>query len=189
MGGALVFALAIGAQTAAAESNGVVQRTDPKAASPAGVIYQIPLDSGRRDAAPVLPVGSQGKGSGGGAFGVGSSSGGGPGGGPGPSAGGGARQLAGGTQSASAAEGGGTPNNPSSIHSENGFGSSSQVPGLSRTALQTGAGVAATSTAGSTLPTYLLIVLVAAAAIVAGVLSAKSTRRRSEGAGERPADV
>jgi hypothetical protein len=200
VGSALVFALTAGAQTAAAEGNGVLQRTDPKAGSPAGVIYQIPLDSGRRDAAPVLPVGSQGKGPGAGAAGGGSGPGGGSGGGSAPSAqpasasGGGAGGASGGSASGgtpsraqAAAEGGGTPSNPSSIHSENGFGSSSQVPGLSKAALRTGAGVAAASTAGSTLPTYLLIALVAAAAVVAGVLSAKSRRRRREGEGEHPA--
>jgi hypothetical protein len=113
------------------------------------------------------------------------------GGGSGPSAGGqgAARQVVNRTRSASAVEGGGTPGNPSSIHSENGFGSSSQVPGVGRAALLSGAGVPAASTAGSTLPTYLLIVLVAAAAIVAGALSARSTRRRSEGAEERPMDT
>jgi hypothetical protein len=169
----------VGVQAAAAESHGVVQRTDPKATSPAGVIYQIPLDSGRRDAAPVLPVGSRptgpGGGSGGGGSGVGASHG----------------VVADGSQSASTAapDGGGTPSNPSSIHSANGFGSSSQVPGVSRAALQTGAGVPATRTPGSTLPTYLLMGLVAAAAIAAGVLAAGARRRRSGGAEERPTDT
>jgi hypothetical protein len=184
----------VGVQTAAAESHGVVQRTDPKASSPAGVIYQIPLDSGRRDAAPVLPVGSRHDGPGGGAAGGGSGSGGGSGPsgtGKGVSSGGSSHEVAGGAQSASAtaAEGGGTPNNPSSIHSENGFGSSSQVPGVSPAALRTGAGVPATSTPGSTLPTYLLIALVAVAAIAAGVLSTGAGRRRSAGATKRPTDI
>jgi hypothetical protein len=173
----------VGAQAAAAENHGVIQRTDPKASSPAGVIYQIPLDSGRRDAAPISPADSRGKAPAG-AAGLGSSSGG----GSGPSAGGdastGGPSSPGGPQNASATEGGGTPSNPSSIHSENGFGSSSQVPGLSRAALQTGAGVPAVSTAGSTLPTYLLVVLVVAGAIVAGLLSARSMRSRSKGTAE-----
>lgn len=144
MGGTVAaFALMIGAQTAAAKESNAV-RTDPKAASPAGVIYQIPLNSARRNAAPVLPGGSHG---------------GGPGGGSGSGA------------------------NPSSIHSENGFGSSSNVPGVSAAALRTGAGVPAAHVAGSTLPTFLLIAIIAAAAIAAGVLAAGVRRRRSDGTG------
>src|ERR1700733_12663198 len=100
VGGAVgAFVLMFGGQSAMAESNGVVQRTDPKANSPAGVIYQIPLDSGRREAAPVLPVGSRP--GGGGSAGGGSSTGGGagsPGTGSAASAAG-----AGGAKSASAA--------------------------------------------------------------------------------------
>jgi hypothetical protein len=174
--GALV--LMVGVQTAAAESNGVIQRTDPEAGSPAGVIYQIPLNSARRDAAPVLPVGSQSKDTGGGIPGSGGSSG--SSGASGGASGGGSSHSA----SSDSAEGGGTPSNPSSIHSENGFGSSSQVPGLSSAELRTGAGVAAASTAGSTLPTYLLVALVVAAAIASGLLSARLTRRHTKGAAE-----
>jgi hypothetical protein len=44
------------------------------------------------------------------------------------------------------------------------------VPGVSPAAAQTGAGVAATHTAGSTLPTYLLIGLIALGAVGTGVL-------------------
>lgn len=185
MGGAVgAFVLMFGCQGAMAESNNVVQRTDPGANSPAGVIYQIPLDSGRRDAAPVLPVGSR-PGGGGGASGSGGASVGATGTGSGASGAG-----ASGAKSASAAtpSGGGTPSNPSSIHSENGFGSSSQVPGVSRAALVTGAGVPATSTPGSALPTYLLIGLVAAAAIAAGLFATGTGRHRSEGAEGRPTD-
>jgi hypothetical protein len=170
-------ALVVGVQGAAAESHAVIQRTDPSASSPAGVIYQIPLDSARRDAAPVLPIGSRHNGSGGGGAGGGAGSGGGS-----SRAGGGG----GSGQSAQVAEGGGTAGNPSSIHSENGFGSSSQVPGLSRAALQSGAGVPAAHTAGSTLPTYLLLVLIAVAAVAAGVLATGLKRRSEAGAGGRP---
>ncbi len=194
------MALSIGAQTAMAEAQ--AQRIDPKAESPAGVIYQIPLDSARRDAAPVLPTGSHGGGSGG----PGSSAGGGPGSGTGGQAGstggGGSASGSGGTGgssrvasghsagsgailSASASEGGGTPQDPSSIHSENGFGSS-QVPGVSQAALRTGAGVPATQTAGSTLPTYLLIVLIALVAVGMGVLATRGSGRR--GGGQSPTD-
>jgi hypothetical protein len=123
----------LGAQTAAAAGGNAVQ-TDPSANSPAGVIYQIPLDNARRDAAPVLPVGSHG--------------------GPGSGVSG--------------------SSEPSSIHSENGFGSSSKVPGVSPVALRIGAGVPAGDTGtspGATWPTYLLIGLLAAAAIGVGVVA------------------
>jgi hypothetical protein len=57
---------------------------------------------------------------------------------------------------------------------------------VSRAALLTGAGVAATRTPGSALPTYLLMGLVAAAAIAAGLFATGARRRRSEGAEGRP---
>jgi hypothetical protein len=195
VGGAVgAFALMFGGQSAMAESNGVVQRTDPKANSPAGVIYQIPLDSGRRDAAPVLPLGSRPGGGSGGSTTGGSDAGSGSGssgtGSGTSSAGAGGAQRAsiaapagGGTQraSATASRDGATPSNPSSIHSENGFGSSSQVPGVSRAALLTGAGVPAASTPGSTLPSYLLMALIGVAAVAVGLLASRSTRRRGAG--------
>jgi hypothetical protein len=130
------FALMLGAQTAAAAGNNAVQ-TDPRASSPAGVIYQIPLDNARRDAAPVLHVGSH--------------------------------------------RGPGSPSSPSSIHSENGFGSASSVPGVSPAALRIGAGVPAASKPGSTWPTYLLIAVFAVAAIGAGTLA-----KRRYGPQKRP---
>src|ERR1700674_1861332 len=132
------LALLVLTPTALAEGNGVVQRTDPQASSPAGVIYQIPLDTGRRDAAPVLPVGRRNGGNGGtgggastgGAGGIGGSSNGAAGGGSG-TAGAAAGRTGSGATGAAASSGGGTPEDPSSIHSENGFGSSAQVPGVS----------------------------------------------------------
>lgn len=195
-----VQGLTIGLQSGVAAGQ---VRTDPQAGSPAGVIYQIPLDSGRRDAAPVLPVGSRHGGSGGGSSGAtsggeaptggagGSASGSGASGASGAqagSAGAGARALAGGAATSGAAgqgnggesasvsppAGGGTASDPSSIHSENGFGSSSQVPGVSPAAAGIGAGVAAAHTAGSTLPGYLLIVLIALAAIAVGLLASRT---------------
>jgi hypothetical protein len=137
VGGTLgALALMLGAQSAAAAANHAVQ-TDPSAGSPAGVIYQIPLDNARRDAAPVLHVGSHG--------------------------------------------GPGSPGDPSSIHSENGFGSASSVPGVSPAALRIGAGVPAASKPGSTWPTYLLIAVFAAVAIGAGTLA-----KRRYGPQKRP---
>jgi hypothetical protein len=184
------LALTIGAPAAMAEAP-AVERTDPNSESPAGVIYQIPLDSARRDAAPVLPTGRRDntRSTAGGA----GSSGGGTGGSSGSSGSGdlggsssgnaSARHGAGAGPSASSATAsagadGGTPQDPSSIHSENGFGSASQVPGVSQAALRTGAGVAATQAAASTMPTYLLIALIAVAAIVMGLLATRHSRRR-----------
>ena len=185
------LALLVLTPTALAEGNGVVQRTDPQASSPAGVIYQIPLDTGRRDAAPVLPVGRRNGGNGGtgggastgGAGGIGGSSNGAAGGGSG-TAGAAAGRTGSGATGAAASSGGGTPEDPSSIHSENGFGSSAQVPGVSPAAALTGAGVPSSHTAGSTLPSYLLMVLVGLAAVGVGLIAGRSGgrgRARSDG--------
>jgi hypothetical protein len=74
---------------------------------------------------------------------------------------------------------GSTPQDPSSIHSENGFGSSSKVPGVSPAATLTGAGVPAPHTAGSALPTYLLLVLIVASAAAVGLVAGRGTQRGS----------
>jgi hypothetical protein len=85
----------------------LAQATDPDADSPSGVIYEIPLESARDDAAP------RGGGSGGTQAGNGD----------------------GGTPASSVpAEG----LDESSIHSENGFGSSSDVPGASEAGAKQG---------------------------------------------------
>jgi hypothetical protein len=208
-GSVAALALTIGVQPAMAGVQ-VVQRTDPSAESPAGVIYQIPLDSARRDAAPVLPTGRRDGGTGhsatstggpgagaggsgaGGAGGSGDSTGAGGAGqggsGPAGSSGGASAHGAGTGLRASAGSeaaggNGGTAQDPSSIHSENGFGSSSQVPGVSEAALRTGAGVASAQTAGSIMPTYLLIALVATAAIGMGLLATRHSHRHR---GARP---
>jgi hypothetical protein len=188
----------MGPGNAVAASAVNVQRTDPQAGSPAGVIYQIPLDSGRRDAAPVLQGGRQRSGSsvgaptggpGTGGPGAGGSAGGeGSGGGSssGPAGAGGQSGTASGNgTSASATEtssgggppGGGTPSDPSSIHSENGFGSASQVPGVSPAAARIGAGVPAAHAAGSSLPSYLLMALIGVAAVAVGLVASRATQR------------
>jgi hypothetical protein len=178
------LALSTGAVTAMAESQ--APQVDPNAQSPAGVIYQIPLDSARRDAAPVLPTGRRDDGAGG-SIGAGGGSGGNSGGSGGgsESASTGSSKDTQGASSDSSGNGPGTPQDPSSIHSENGFGSSSQVPGVSQAALRTGAGVAATQVAGSTTPTYLLIALIAIAAIGVGLLA--TWRSRKDDAEQPPA--
>lgn len=133
------------------------QRTDPDASSPAGVIYEIPFDTARKDAAPkesrsganrdrtkkasnnssaTVGAGGPTSGSGDGGTGAGMTP-----------ASGATRSGAGGDTSSSGAGGGSSagksssnsaatgsaPSNPNvgtSIHSENGFGSSSRVPGV-----------------------------------------------------------
>ena len=60
------FALMVGVPTAAGRGAARPCRPTPSASSPAGVIYQIPLNNARRNAAPVLPGGSHGGGPGGG---------------------------------------------------------------------------------------------------------------------------
>ncbi len=95
--------------SASAPAVGHGQSTDPARGSPPGVIYEIPLDNARRDAAPSAHRRASGGRSRNGA----------------PGAGGSTTQ---GTSVPASAAGGVTP---SSIHSENGFGSSSTVPGVS----------------------------------------------------------
>lgn len=135
-----------------ANSQAAKQRTDPQASSPAGVIYEIPLDSGRRDGAPLAGTSKRSKrggsidgaAAGGTGGGIGSAVGAGPdgAGAKGASSPSGSDKAASdGTTSSDAVQppaspsegsgpGGGSANDPSSIHSENGFGSSSKVPGI-----------------------------------------------------------
>jgi hypothetical protein len=105
------------------------QRTDPDASSPAGVIYAIPLDSARQDAAPARSGressgggrgDSSGSGSGTGASGTGSGTSGNDG-----ARTGGAQDDALGDPGAAETAGG---TGRSSIHSSNGFGSEATVP-------------------------------------------------------------
>jgi len=138
---ALVAALLLPA-TASAQSS------DPEEGSPPGVIYEIPVESGRDDAAPSRG-GSRGSGRGGGRGGSGSGGGsgsagdsGGPGvgssssgsgfGGGGDDFGDAGSAGSSGGGSGSSASGGsdGTDRDGSPLRSENGFGSSSRVPGL-----------------------------------------------------------
>lgn len=190
---------------AAPPVNAQQQRTDPQASSPAGVIYEIPFDTARRDAAPKSARGQRGGNSSSHQTSSGSVAGGsGTGGGPGTGAGGGGgtppASASGGSGSSASATGssasatgssgtaasgassagsgagttgGGTsgasanPNVGTSIHSENGFGSSSNVPGVAGAkVLDDGppASAVRASTSSTTIPsaaTYgVLIVLV-----------------------------
>jgi hypothetical protein len=134
------------------------QRTDPPANSPAGVIYQIPFDQGRSDAAPVASA---------------------------PAAS--ATATARATPSAATSTAGGkappgvSPSDPSSIHSENGFGSSTAVPGVAAGAVLYGAGTETRAGAGSAVPTYLLLGIVLVAAVAIGFGVARAARSRREG--------
>jgi hypothetical protein len=161
------------------------QATDPNANTPAGVLYAIPLDSARADAAPRSHAhagtsglgGSNGATPGGGSDSAGSGGSGSAAGGDGTSSGAAsAGHSAGGTVQAHGEAAGGSPASPSSsssssartssssagksgepilvpggtpgslVHSANGFGSSSQVPGYNAPtsqgfgALQSGSG-------------------------------------------------
>lgn len=160
--------------------------TDPNATSPAGATYQIPLQSGRSDAAPrkvntkrASEVGDGGSGSGGG---TGSGSGGS---GSGSAGSGGSASADSGSSSSGSddssqpkAQGGGG----SSIHTENGFGSSAQVPGTSSQGNQEASIVpvpAATDRGGgSTTGTIFLLAVVVALALWLGISGRHSLRRR-----------
>jgi hypothetical protein len=161
---------------------------DPSGSSPPGVVYQLPLDSARGDAAPHGHSGSHGGGSGSGSgsgsghsgsgsgasgAGTGGTGGSGGAGGAGGTGGGGASGSGSGSSGSGAGggggQGGGVSLANSSIHSENGLGSSSQVPGVS------GSGTvsserSSSSGAGIAAPLGLLVavVLLAGTAAVAG---------------------
>ncbi len=149
------LSLAVGATPGYARPP-VSQATDPSANSPAGVVYEIPLDSARQDAAPhkLISGTGSGTGSGGGSGGGGSAGGGGAGGAGGPPGGvssgvtptnaeaGSSRGSTGaGTNATSrTSSGAGSRRTPpvlvpggepgSLVHSANGFGSSSEIPGV-----------------------------------------------------------
>jgi hypothetical protein len=171
------------------------QSSDPRATSPAGVEYSIPLDSARQDAAPHGHGGAAGFGGGSAGGGGGGTGGGGGGGsaGGGTSAGGGSSSAGGGATQAGSSGGsghgslhaaasarvaggsavlvpGGQPG--SLIHSGNGFGSSSRVPGLNG---PTSPGLAAVSDGGSSAPT-LALVLAAVVLLVGGFAGIRAAR-------------
>ncbi len=164
----LVFLLIFGGPASAHKIR--TQGTDPTANSPAGVVYSIPLDTARNNAAPhTRPSGSNGAiggsndGSGGG---TGSGSG-------GPSGAGSAGSGSG--KGSSLLVSGGQPG--SLIHSNNGYGSSSLIPGV------TGplpAGFRSIDGPGSSAPTLaiLISVLVLALGALAGAGAWRAVRTR-----------
>ncbi|MCW3064001.1 MAG: hypothetical protein JWN32_1173 [Solirubrobacterales bacterium] len=158
------------------------QPTDPKATSPAGTIYAIPLDSARSDAAPHRRsgVGAAGGSSGSNGGGSASSGGTGQGGGSGSassgssSTGSGSGGSSGGASSSAASTSGASKDPGSLIHSENGFGSSSQVPGLGAGAAS--AATVALSTGGGGAPTGA-IALLGVVLLVGGYAGVFASRR------------
>jgi hypothetical protein len=190
----LAFSLVLG--VAPAWASGKSQVTDPNANSPAGVVYSIPLDSARQDASPHhggTGVGGGGGGSGHGQSGVGGASGsGGSGSGGSGSGGSGSGSSAGGSGGqGSAGQGnarggrdgqgavlvtGGQPG--SLIHSSNGFGSSSSIPGLNA---PTSAGLSAVQGNGDSAPplAIMLAIVVMAIGVYAGVRTRRASRPES----------
>jgi hypothetical protein len=171
------------------------QPTDPKASSPAGTVYEIPLDAARSDAAPhrrasgggATGGGGGGAGSSGGSSSGGSGSAGAPG-SAGSSAASGRSGAAGSSATGSSAAGGssaasGGPasaTDPGSfVHSENGFGASSQVPGLGRSGPAAPASPSALSGGGGgSAPTgsLVLIGVVLLVGAYAGIFAGRRAR-------------
>jgi hypothetical protein len=151
-------------------------------------VYSIPLDSARQDASPHVHAvavggGSNSDGSGGSAGG-GSAGSGGPAGGAGSTAGGAGSAgggAGGGGNAGSKATGtvpvlvpGGQPG--SLVHSSNGFGSSSSVPGLNSTP---SAGLGAVQSDASSAPT--LAILLALVVLAIGAYAGTRARRAPRG--------
>lgn len=181
----LVFPIAVEANS----------QTDSHASSPAGAVYEIPLQTARGDAAPKHPASTQhtGQQSPGGGGGFGGSAGSGGSGGSGGSAGSGG---SGGSAGSSAAGSGNEPGVlPAGIKTENGFGSSSKVPGLvTGGGAGTSAGAGGGGSSGSSIArlnarpvavpatpsaaaSYALIVLIVLGGAGVGVAAATAIRR------------
>jgi hypothetical protein len=189
----LLVAISLCAVSAALARAPSVDSTDPQANSPTGSTYAIPLDAARNDAAPrhrKNDAASGGGGSGGG--GGGSAAGGGGSGGGGGSAGGngtggggsapgGAGNRSGGGGGSGA--GGGSVNvAASSIHSENGFGSSSVVPGFrdrltGRAAAERANSPVDAGSISSGFPGFVLLFLLVLVGCVLGRMASRSLRR------------
>jgi hypothetical protein len=190
--GSVIASIALVLFVLASPSANAKQRTDPEASSPAGVIYEIPFDTARKDAAPKSArQGGQDSGTSAGsaaAGAAGSTGGGGSGGGGSGSGSSGA--TSGSASSGGSGSGGGAangsasddPNVGTSIHSENGFGSSSQVPGVAgATVASDGPPSSALRTASagdepSSVLTFGLVVLVALVGGWIGVAASRHLR-------------
>jgi hypothetical protein len=162
---------------------------DPHASSPAGAVYEIPLETARRDAAPHKKASQQD--------------------GSGQSGQSGSGGAGGGTPGGGASGGGGVLPQNSAIKSENGFGSSSHVPGLAAAKKGAKASAASATSAGSAgssgpqgLPavraadggidpadapstggSYGLVILIVLGGAAAGLVAATAVRRALGSAG------
>jgi hypothetical protein len=170
---AAVLSLALIPVVARADSG-----VDPHASSPAGAVYEIPLQTARQDAAPHRHSGNGHAGGG----------------------------TVGGTPGGGGSGGGGTDPQGSEIKSENGYGASSKVPGLSTAGAQevsdhspgsASAPKAVAATAGAARPTvaaanasapatptapsagasFGLIILIVLGGVAAGLVAAQAVRR------------
>jgi hypothetical protein len=162
-------ALAVLPATASAQSTPGVH-IDPSGSDPPGVVYQLPLDSARKDAAPppttAAPTHTQATPKRKVAHSAPAPSGG----GSGPSSGG--SGGSGGTPSGGGSGGSAGANvaNASAIHSENGLGSSAKVPGLGRSVRLQRTAAETSGATGSTVPLVALgvILFLGGAAAITG---------------------
>jgi hypothetical protein len=174
---ALIFACLGIVGVLAVPARGAVNSVDPKAASPAGVIYEIPVEKARGEGAPLVGHGGGGTGGSGGQGSGGASAG-----SQGPS-GGGSPSATGSSDDTPAGR-----SEPSSIHSENGFGSSTVVPGVGAVGdhptadRATGAGTDQVATERSSIPSgetmYATLGLALLAGGYVGQLALQGLRRR-----------
>ena len=200
----VLLALALtGIALAGGGRGSVVQATDPSAASPAGVVYSIPLDSARQDASPHGHGGAV-SGPGGAGPGGGGGSGGGSGGGAGSSGSSGTSSGSSGTSSGSSSASSGSSGASSSggsgsslvarhnhdtapvlvpggqpgslVNSSNGFGSSSSVPGVSASA-STGLGSIQSNASSAPL---LALLLAAVVLLLGGYAGLRAWRAASQ---------
>jgi hypothetical protein len=162
------------------------QSSDPEEGSPPGVIYEIPVESGRDDAAPSRGDrgsqrgGSRGSGRSGGSGLGGGRGGSGSGGGSGSTGDSGGGDAGVGSSSSGSSGGDGIDRDGSPLRSENGFGSSSRVPGLDGPA-SSGTGDLSTTTDEGGLGTGGAIGLVALGVVAAAGLGFAARRLGSHG--------
>jgi hypothetical protein len=189
MSAMLAAAVLIGTSAGAASAKSQPQPGDPPPTSPSAAVYQIPLDNGRADAAPRKRSGSSaGQGASSGSGGTG---GGGPNGSQGTSGSGysgSSQNAAGGPGSSGSSNATQTSTSQSTIHSDNGFGSSTKVPGTrvggdSSTGRSANAGLVPVPTStgtsgGPTAGTWLLLALIGAFGAYFGVTASRALRRR-----------
>jgi hypothetical protein len=179
---------------------GAVQATDPSAGSPAGTVYQIPLDTARQDASPhhgnngnsgAAAAGTTGGGSGGsGSGGAGTTAGG------SASSGGGAVSGADSSASDTSVQASDSSQKPvlvpggqpgSLVHSSNGFGSSSKIPGAGGNPASAGLGAVQSNASSAPLLAFLLAAVVLTLGGFVGLRAWRSaSARRGGGSTDEP---